>query len=335
MDATAYSGTGNVTTSIVNQFGFKPDLVWTKARSTTYDHILFDSVRGTGPNAAIFSDSSVVEGTYSAYCNLSSFNSNGWTIGVTSGNNAMEASGQTFVAWQWQAGQGSNTTNTSGTITSTVSANATAGFSIVTFTAQSSGTATVGHGLGVAPSMIFWKSRNNAYDWAVYHVSVGNTAYLTLNSTAAATTSSTYFNNTSPTSSVFTTGTAFVNAGNYVAYCWAPVAGFSAFGSYTGNGSTDGPFIYLGFRPKFILWKKTNSATSAPWVIVDTARSPYNLATSYLLPNATDAEANVDLIDILSNGYKWRGTAAGGNNNGDSYIYAAFAENPFKYANAR
>jgi len=180
-------------------------------------------------------------------------------------------------------------------------------------------------------------------NWDVYHTSVGNTGVLLLNSTAATTTSSAFWNNTTPTSTVFSLGTSDEtnhNGGTTIAYCWAPVAGFSAFGSYTGNGSTDGPFVYTGFRPKFVLLKRASGVDD--WRMFDTSRDPYNLSTQKLYPNLAAAEnglsgesSSTNTLDILSNGFKLRTTNTGTNQSGETYIYACFAENPFKYANAR
>jgi hypothetical protein len=190
--------------------------------------------------------------------------------------------------------------------------------------------------LNVAPQWILFKRRNTAASWVVYHVSVGNTAVLVLDSTVVPITNSIYFNNTSPSSSVFTVGTAGNLNGSsdtYVAYCWAPVAGFSAFGSYTGNGSADGPFVYTGFKPKFVMTKGTNIDSS--WAIWDAGRNTYNATNNVLRPQISNAEISPYNIDFLSNGFKFRDTDATWNNSGSSYIYMAFAENPLKYALAR
>jgi hypothetical protein len=181
--------------------------------------------------------------------------------------------------------------------------------------------------------MIIVKSRNLVSDWSVYHEGAGNTKYLFLNSTIAATTNSTWWNNTSPTSSVFTLGTAFVGFGNDIAYCFAEIAGFSKFGSYTGNGSTDGPFVYTGFRPRFIIYK--NSSATSSWVIFDSSRNSYNVCNSYLLPDSAAVEGTSAVIDFLSNGFKLRAADSANNGNGNTIIYACFAENPFAQANAR
>jgi len=323
MDATLYSG-NLIGQTITNAATFKPDLVWVKSRSAATDNKLTDSVRGA--TLALVSNSTAAETT--DVTGVVSFNSNGFTLGTsTTYNNT----GATYVGWQWQAGQGSTSSNTNGTITSTVSVNASAGFSVVTFTMPSSGVSTIGHGLGVAPSLIILKSRANTSAWVTYHASVGNGGYLQLNGTASTTTDANAFNNTSPTSSVFTVGTSFNGlSGTYLAYCWTPIAGFSAFGSYTGNGSADGPFVYTGFRPRWIMAKQS-SASGQSWNIFDTARNTFNLANTTLYANQSSAEDSVsNAYDILSNGFKLRTSASQGNTNGATYVYMAFAENPFK-----
>ena len=324
MDATLYIGNSG-TQSVVNAAGFRPDFVWAKARSVAYSNALYDSVRGA--TKTLFSNATNAEATEAT--TLTAFNSNGFTLGNEPRTNE---SPNTYVAWQWQAGQGTTSSNTSGSITSTVSVNASAGFSIVTYTGTGAN-ATVGHGLGVAPSLIIIKQRSaGATYWATYHVSVGNTSVIYLNDTGAAFASSVYWNNTSPTSSVFTIGTSSyqnTNGSTYVAYCWTPIAGYSSFGSYTGNGSSNGPFVYLGFRPRFILVKRTDSISD--WVIKDTARDPYNTMSTYLYPNASSAEGSgAYLIDCLSNGFKIRDSFGSWNASGGTYIYAAFASNPFR-----
>jgi hypothetical protein len=200
---------------------------------------------------------------------------------------------------------------------------------------------TIGHGLGAVPQFIMVKNRSRITNWAVYHVSVGNTKASYLNATDAAYADAGFWNNTTPTSTVFTgdNGVGYTTNGatdNYVAYCWTPIAGYSAFGSFTGNGSADGPFVYTSFRPRWIMWK--NSSTGGTdWTIVDSSRNTYNVANSGLQPNGSYAEASNSnyQIDFLSNGFKLRTTNAEANQSGISIIYAAFAENPFKYANAR
>lgn len=331
MAATLYTGNGTSQTIVntVNGVSFAPDLVWEKQRSGTGWHNLVDTVRGVGNR--LFSNTTNAE-AYAA-TNLTAFNSNGFSIGSDGDWNTNAA---TNVAWQWKAG-GTAVSNTAGSITSSVSANTTAGFSVVTYTGTGAN-ATVGHGLGVAPSMVIVKSRSVVENWPVYHASMNAspaTGRLILDGTAAFTSSPTTWNNTAPTSTVFSIGTASApntNASTNVAYCFAPVAGYSAFGSYTGNGSADGPFVYLGFRPRFIMAKASSAV--ADWVIVDTARDTYNGMQKQLFPNLSNAESTGTVrFDALSNGFKLR-VAGDPNNSGVTYIYMAFAENPFKYANA-
>jgi hypothetical protein len=331
MDATLYTGTGSALT-VTNAGSFKPDLVWLKSRSAAQNHNLFDSNRGT--TKRLNSNLTDFEDTASG---VSSFNSNGFTLGT---NSVTNTNTNTYVGWQWQAGQGTNTSNTSGSITSTVSVNATAGFSVVTYTGTGAN-ATVGHGLGVAPKMVIVKQRNTTRSWYVYHASLASAAnYLVLDSTAAAGSDTTLWNNTAPTSSVFSLGANIggnQSTGTYVAYCWAAIAGYSAFGSWTGNGSTDGPMIYLGFQPKFIMWKRTDSSTGGEWVIQDTTRKTYNPIDTSLYPNLSNAEGTNETFrvqDTLSNGFKIRASAAQCNASGGTYIYAAFASNPFRNSNA-
>lgn len=335
MAATTYTGTGATQTisNAVNGVSFQPDFVWLKIRSGAANHVLIDAVRGYDKYLA--SNSTAAEATSTDQ--FTSFNSNGFTLGANSGAGGnTNQNGSTYVAWQWNAG-GSTVTNTSGSISSQVRANTTAGCSIVTYTGTGSA-ATVGHGLGVAPRMVIIKQRNSAADWVVKHASLSsNDATLILNNTSASTVySPSVWNNTAPTSTVFSIGTNTANNTNtntYVAYCFAPVAGYSAFGSYTGNGSTDGPFVYLGFRPRFVMVKRTD--TTGNWIIWDSARDTYNTTNLILFPNLSNAESTAENIDFLSNGFKLRVTSAGDNASGGTYIYAAFAENPFKYANAR
>jgi hypothetical protein len=338
MDATLYTGNGYPTSgtqSITNAALFKPDLIWIKRRNVGGSNTLTDSVRGV--NSQLFSDQTVAQETNTDA--VTAFNSNGFSLGTgTSGTYpSVNTNTGTYVGWQWQAGQGSTSSNTSGTITSTVSVNATAGFSVVTYTGTGSA-ATIGHGLGVAPRMIIVKGRNATIEWLVYHASLGATQYITLNTTGAAASAASAWNNTSPTSSVFSVlsaGSTNFSGTNYVAYCWAEIAGFSKFGSYTGNGSTDSPFLYLGFRPKFILFKRAVGGVGN-WLIYDSSRDTYNQMGNILYPNLSSAEyVDSNKVDFLSNGVKIRSSQTDLNTNGDTYIYAAYAENPFKNALAR
>jgi len=334
MAATTYTGTGAslAVTNTVNGISFQPDFVWTKVRNNTYSNHLEDAVRGVGQR--LLSDSTVVEAT-GTNGKLTAFNSNGFT---QDGGVEVGASAGTYVAWQWNAG-GSTVTNTSGTISAQVRANATAGFSVVTYTGTGAN-ATVGHGLGVAPKMIILKPRSIVSSWIVWHTAFAGTEYIVLESTAAKATLAAMWNSTTPTSSVFSIGTnanVSQNAATFVAYCFAAVAGYSAFGSYTGNASTDGPFVYTGFRPRFVMWK--NASAVGDWQIFDTSRNLYNLTNLDLRPNLSQAETTQATtnqpLDFLSNGFKIRGSGAGGNGSGNTIIYAAFAENPFKNSLAR
>jgi hypothetical protein len=327
MDATLYTGTG-ASLSVTNAAGFRPDLVWIKSRSNARDHALADSVRGVLKDVA--SNTTAAETTNTNY--LTAFNSNGFTIGDLL---KINASGNTFVAWQWQAGS-STVTNTSGTISSQVRANTTTGFSIVTYTGNGTLGATVGHGLGVAPRVILLKSRSILENWAGYFAVLGNGFTINLNASTGAGGSSEW-NSTTPTSTVFTIGNGSGNNQNnatYVAYCWAEIAGFSKFGSYTGNGSADGVFVYTGFRPKYVMVKQS-SAAGEYWNIIDASRSPYNLSNARLSADQSSAESTAASMDLLSNGFKIRESGSGTNTNGATYIYMAFAENPFKNSNAR
>jgi hypothetical protein len=320
-----YTGAGG--TQSVTGVGFQPDLLWLKRRDAGNAGRVFDAVRGKDNYLLTSSTAAEANAAY-----LSSFDSNGFTL--NSGDSATNTSGATYVAWNWKA-NGSGSTNTAGTITSTVSANTTSGFSIVTWSGTGSGTATVGHGLGATPSMVILKFRNTLSAWSVYHASLGNTKRVTLNTTDAEATSSGYWNNTSPTSSVFTLGIDFNQSFNYVAYCFAPVAGYSAFGSYTGNGSADGPFVYTGFRPAFVLIKNSSNSGYS-WYLFDNERLGYNPNNNFLTPNSSAAETTYTTgPDQLSNGFKLRDTDAAWNGSGNTYIYACFAENPFKYSLAR
>jgi hypothetical protein len=306
--------------------GFQPDLVWCKTRSDSNGHKWFDSVRGVGKS--IQSESTGAETTNDGNGYIDSFDADGFSsIAGSSNNYNFNNTSTTFVAWNWLA---SNTTasNTDGSITSTVSANTTSGFSIVSWTGTGAN-ATVGHGLGVAPKMIIIKDRSNTRNWQVYHAGYGNTGSGQLNLTNAFSADG-MFQNTTPTSSVFSVGTSVnVNASgaNIIAYCFADVKGFSKFGSYTGNGSTNGTFVYTGFKPAFVMAKRTDSTSG--WGMYDNKREPFNVMDVRLLANTSGADdtSSDNNLDFLSNGFKWR-TASGWNASA-SYIYMAFAENPF------
>jgi hypothetical protein len=326
MDATLYTGNGT-SQSVVNAGGFQPDWVWIKMRSGAAGNELFDSARGA--NIVLFSNATNAESNSGT---MSAFNSNGFTPVYQASDVSTNNNGSTYVGWQWRA-NGAGVSNTAGSITSSVSANTSAGFSVVTYTGTGAN-ATVGHGLGVAPKMVIIKSRSAVDFWVVWQTALSGTEYLLLNSTNAKATAATYFNSTIPSSTVFSLGSDSRPNGNgttYVAYCFAEVAGYSKFGSYTGNGSADGTFIYTGFKPAYVLRKRTDSTSD--WVIADDARNPNNEVTYRLYANVSDSEGG-EALDFLSNGFKNKADGSL-NTNGGSYIYMAFAESPFKFANAR
>lgn len=331
MTAITYTGTG--ATNTVFGYAFPPDLVWIKARSQSYFHQVYDTQRGV--QQTIYTNATNAETTDTT--GLTAFTSSGFTVGTGTGVNQVS---QTYVGWAWRA-NGAAVTNNVGTISSQVSANTTAGVSIVRYTGTGAN-ATVGHGLGVAPALLIVKRRDTAgFNWLVWQNTLVGTEYLLLDSpNAKATAQPTVWNSTVPASTVFSVGTnTAVNAsgGTYVAYCFAAIPGFSKFGSYIGNGVADGPFVYCGFRPRYVLIKCSSSdlGASAFWVVKDTARSPLNTALANLYPNLTNLEdtTSTAAIDILSNGFKIRGTYTPINSNANTLIYVAFAENPFGGSN--
>jgi hypothetical protein len=325
-------------TQSVTGVGFQPDWVWIKNRSSSgTSNTLFDTVRTAGK--MLQSDNATAEASNSQYGYLSSFDSDGFTLtGGTTNANFINQGTDAYVSWNWKAG-GTAVSNTDGSITSSVSANTDAGFSIVTFTGNKTRGATIGHGLGVKPDMIIMKNRQLGVSWVVWFPNLqANNQLLELNSTGAVLTNTgdpnAWWNNTAPTSSVITLGDydGINDDLNMVAYCFAEIEGYSKFGSYTGNGSTDGTFIYTGFRPAWVMMKNTTTSGNS-WVIQDKARSTYNEVNAYLLANDNGAEGTGVPLDFLSNGFKM--TSASQNDSGANFIYMAFAENPFKYANAR
>jgi hypothetical protein len=331
MAATTYTANGTTQniSNAVNGVSFQPDLVWQKRRNSAGSHYLADSLRGT--SKLLSSDTTAAEATNTTF--LTSFNSGGWSQGTGNYTN-----GESIVGWQWKGG-GTGVTNTSGTITSTVSANPSAGFSIATYSGNGTNGATVGHGLGVKPDMIIIKGRNastGSSQWICQHVSLSGG--VTANSstfTLSGYTQAIYLNLTNAAASYAFDAQVNGASGTYVAYCFSAVRGYSAFGSYTGNGSADGPFIYTGFRPRFIMIKNATAINN--WGIIDTSRDAYNGAFTRLHPNLSQADntgAGV-VIDVLSNGFKCRNSDALENQSGQTIIYAAFAEHPFNYSRAR
>ena len=315
--------TGNAGTQSITGVGFQPDMVWLKKRSASGSHYITDAVRGVGK--ALFPDATNAEYNYSD--GVTAFGTDGWTVG---NNGGMNGSSTTQVSWNWKAnGQGSS--NTDGSINTTyTSANTTAGFSIVKY--QGTGAnATVGHGLGAVPKMIFFKSLTNAISWIVYssELNISSSNCLRLNGTNAAFTESAW-NGTRPTTSVFSLGThneANNSSGETIAYCFAEKKGYSKFGSYTGNGNADGTFVYTGFKPAYITLKR--SSGTSDWHHFDNKRAGFNGDNDYLKLNASDSEGTSgDRIDILSNGFKLRYATGNLNENGSTFIYMAFAAAP-------
>ena len=316
-------------TNSANAGDFKPDWLWIKARSGNYstrDHALYDSNRGA--TKRIESSAADTEATDSN----NTFNTNGFTL---TSNYSINGPSTNHVGWQWKVNGGSTSSNSDGNITSTVQANTTAGFSIVTFTGNATAGQTVGHGLGVKPQVIFAKNRSNGNNWNCYVEATDNTGdyTLTLNGTGARSNSFNMWNDTAPTSSVITLGDRNETNGsghNMVFYCFHSIKGYSKISSYKGNGNANGAFVYTGFRAAFILGKHTGSGGN-DWIIQDSTRFPTNLVSEYIRANTSDAETDqydVD-IDILSNGFKCRGSSGNINTNDSVHFYMAFAEHPF------
>ena len=325
-----YTGTGS--TLNITGVGFQPDLVWVKGRSEVASHRLNDIVRGAGTE--LLTNTSSAEYTYSPNTALKSFDSDGFTLGTDNGINKNSV---TYASWNWKAGT-SFTNDASatgiGSIDSTGSVNQDAGFSIVSYTGTGS-TGTVAHGLGATPSMMIFKERaDDAHGWITYHhknTSAPATEFLLLNTTQATEDYADYFNDTAPTSSVFTIDTAGdINGSSdtYIAYCFAEKQGYSKFGSYTGNGNADGTFVYTGFKPAWVLIKWVGGTSD--WYIYDNKINPFNVMSKVFAPNIANAEITTSrLMDFTSNGFKNRGSGNTTNASGENYIYMAFAENPF------
>ena len=311
-DAYAYTGTGAATSS--THFAFSPSLVWIKNRTDVASHAIFDSVRGV--QKFFSSNASTAEDTDDTQ-SLSAFGSAGFSLGSGASTADVNTSAKNYISWVWKESP-------------------TSGFDIVTYTGTGVAKTEV-HALSSAPEMIIVKDRTAAStnDWAVYHAantSAPETDYLLLNSTAATADDATYWNDTAPTASVFSVGTnadVNTNTNSYVAYLFDQVDGFSKFGSYTGNAAADGPFIYTGFKPRYVMIKSSTAADA--WLVYDTARNTYNVAGTTLVPNTTAADATISGIDFLSNGFKLR-TITTTPNAAQTYIYAAFAEQPFYYS---
>jgi hypothetical protein len=331
-----YTGTGAARS--ITGVGFQPDWVWFKRRGAVENHWLTDAVRGS--TKGLFSNGTVGETTRTDQ--LTSFDADGFSLGADAAGYT-NVSGQSYVAWNWLAGNGTSS-NTDGSITSTVSVNQKAGFSVVSYTGNGVNGATTGHGLGVTPSMIILKNRSGTNSWRVYHSILGasptQTIYLELTNGFTTDPNRITGVNSSTMSLSIVDGNASLNGSgnNYIAYCFHSVEGYSKIGSYTGNGSTDGPFVYCGFRPAWVMVKRTDSTSN--WTILDSARGAYNVNGQFLAANLSNSESyeSTRQADFLSNGFKPRPTSVPNNDinsSGGTYIFMAFAESPFKYANAR
>ena len=339
MDATLYTGNGS-TLTVTNAQSFQPDMTWGKDRTRANGHWLYDSTRGVGTTKGLYPEQTAAEGSASSNVNLTAINTNGFSLGTTSSTNVPNFNGDSYVAWQWNSNNGTTSSNTNGSITSTVQVNASAGFSIITYAGVNTSPNTIGHGLGVVPKLWIIKNRTSGSgNWVVNYIYTDNgVKYAFLNSTNGGTAQGSPWS-TLPTSSVITLGGNDTNTcqsgNNYVCYAWAEIAGFSKITYYTGNGSTDGVFVYLGFRPKYIMIKRVDASGNG-WIVHDSVRDPTNVTGYTLYPNANNAEVSSDNpYDMLSNGFKLRSTNSDTNVSGGTYLVLAFAENPFKNALAR
>tara|TARA_R100001440_G_scaffold57689_1_gene77551 strand:- start:1191 stop:2252 length:1062 start_codon:yes stop_codon:yes gene_type:complete len=325
-----YSGDGS-SSSARTGVGFQPDWMWFKRRDGSGTHAVFDIVRGTNGTVyrRMLPQDSGAEDTASG--TVLAIGSDGFTLGNDSNINQ---SGETYVSWNW-LGSNTTATNTDGDLNSTVSVNTTAGFSIVGYTGTATTGVTVGHGLGQKPDMIILKNRGpDIASWPVYHSSLGASKYISLNGTTGVTSNTTRWNGTEPTSSVFTLGSSGDVKGDssgetFIAYCFAEKKGYSKIGSYTGNGSSDGTFVYTGFKPAWLIVKQSSSSGES-WILTDNKRSSFNEVNRRLFANNTQGENTSSRpIDYLSNGFKNRNSDAQMNSDGATYIFMAFAENPF------
>jgi len=321
-----YTGNGGTTT--VTGIPFEPDMTWIKNRSAAGDNEIYDKLRGATyriyPNSVAAQDA-LAEG-------LQAWTSDGFRVGT---NSAINGNGNNIVSWNWKAnGQGS--ANSDGSINTTyTSANTTSGFSIIQYTGNATAGATIGHGLGKVPKMIIFRRYAQAENWGVYFSALGNTKSLNLNLTGAEATDANFLNSTTPTSSLITLGTSVLsNASNpMIAYAFAEIPGFSKFGLYEGNGNFNGPFVYTGFKPSFIMVKAKGQTES--WYINDNKRPGYNTNNYYLNPNTNSAEGTSTTLatGLLSNGFKPFNTDTSMNTSGQGYVYMAFAENPLVSTN--
>ena len=320
--ATLWTGTGSVGNAVTfdGNSDMQPDMVWSKRRDSATSHVLKDTSRGGTSNndLHLVPDLTNAESTYAQY--RMDFNSDGFTLdGV--GDTGFQGSGTSMVSWAWKANGGTTASNTDGSITSTVQANTDAGFSIVTYGGTGSA-ATLGHGLADTPDVIIFKNRDDTNVWATYHQGIGNNEKLVLNTTAAEDEDGSFMNGTLPTSSVFSVGASVNTNGsgdNYVAYCFAEKQGYSKFGKYVGNGNANGPFVYTGFKPAFVMVKRSDGTSD--WTILDNKREGYNLINKRLVANSDAAEATYNVLDFVSNGFKFRDGDGIWNGSSSNYIY--------------
>ena len=334
-----YTGLGSAK-SVTNDgnSNLKPDLIWFKNRPSTVSHAWYDTNRGVNKFLALDQYTSAETTTASGY-ELTSFDTNGFSLGLNQFGTNNQDNTQYYAAWQWGANGGTTASNSNGSITSTVQANQDAGFSIVTWTGNTTGSSqTIGHGLGAAPKTIIVKDRDSTAVWVSYHESLGTGKYVQLNSSAAQGSISNYWSSTAPSSTVFGVigdngGAGYANnvsGNNMIAYCFAEKQGYSKFGKYVGNGVANGPFVYTGFKPAFVMMKRIDSTGS--WHIFDNKRLGFNINNNVLLADTNGSElagADYPFVDILSNGFKPRRTTYDPNISGATYIFATFAENPF------
>jgi len=338
-----YTGNGGtLAVTLDGSENMQPDWVWLKNRSSSYFHGLYDSVRGTGTSKSLYSNTADTEGTNSANQNLTSFDSDGFSLGATSGTNAINTNSENHVAWNWKAGTSfSNDASSTGvgTIDSTGSISTTAGFGIISYTGNGSAGASIAHGLGVVPDVLLVKGRSIGDSWTMYHKAIASdpeTDMIKLDEDVVPIDSNVFWNDTAPTSSVFTVdgagGETKVNGSGktYIAYCFKSIKGFSKFGGYKGNGNADGTFVYTGFKPAWVMVRNiSNNARN--WTIIDNKRNPFNPEDEWLYPNASDStfDASSFPTDFVSNGFKIKNTGSYFNTSGENYIYWAFAESPF------
>ena len=325
-----WSGDGN-TGRTISGVGFQPDWTWIKRRSSTYSHALLDSNRGGGK--ALSSDNTDAENTNNNI--LSSWNSDGFVIALSGVSAFSNTSGQTYVGWNWKANGGTTSSNTDGDITTTVQTNSTAGFSIITYTGNGNNLDTIGHGLGATPDFAVVKGRtgDNTKRWFVKIPAVcGNSEILEWDTNNAKQDSGNGIETMGSSTITLGIDTGNANSTNesgetYVCYAWKNIQGYSKIGSYEANNSTDGPFVYTGFQPAWVMVKSVDAAGN--WFVMDSTRSDINVSNEIIFADLNAAEDTSNAIDFLSNGFKLRNSGSGGLNYQNTYLYIAFAEHPF------